>query len=111
MKQAPLFAVVALMIPAPTSAAEYVPGMTCEQVGDFAEAVATQMKDDPRTGFVGLTLREQIEGLRQSTPAYPRARRALEKIVRAIYANPKLRSAPPEAVGKAYEQACEALGG
>ena len=101
----------AISIASPALAAPYVPGMTCGQVGDFAESVADQMRSDPKTGFVGLTLKEQIAGLRQSIRGYPATWTALEKIIRAIYSTPALRSAAPDSVGKAYERACSAFGG
>lgn len=104
-------AVVALSVAAPSFAAPYVPGMTCEQVGDFASIVADQMKPDPKTGATGVALKESLAGLRQSIPDYPGTRAALGKIIRAIYSTPTLRKAAPDDVGKAYERTCVALGG
>jgi len=91
-------------LPAPAIAAEYVPGMTCHEVGGFAEAVIVEKS-------LGDSLKEQISGMRQSIPAYPRTQAALEKIIRSIYANPALRKASPDDVGKAYERACMVLAG
>jgi hypothetical protein len=99
-----VFLAIGFACTAPAPAAEYVPGMTCHEVGGFAEAVAVQKS-------LGDTLKEQIAGMHQSTPGYPRTRAALEKIIRAIYANLALRSASPENVGKSYEQACIVVAG
>jgi hypothetical protein len=94
--------VTSLCLSAPAFAADYVPGMTCEQVGGFAESVAEQKA-------LGLSLRKQIIGMRQSIPNYPDTQAKLAKIIRAIYGDPALGSAPPEAVGKAYERTCMLL--
>jgi len=105
MMRASYFVIVILAMPfllGPAMAAEYVPGMRCDQVGGFAESVAAQKS-------LGDTLKEQIDGMRQSSPDYPHARHALEMIIRGIYASRALGTASPEAVGKAYERTCMAL--
>jgi hypothetical protein len=81
------------------SADDYVPGMNCDQVGDFAETVV-------REKGMGDTLQEQIDGMRQSISGYRSTQHALEKIIRAIYKQPELRAASPEAVNLAYKRAC-----
>lgn len=86
-------------IAAPTSK-EYVPGLSCEEVGGFAEQVALMKMQ-------GETMEDQIGGMRQSIPGSTDTQAALEKIIRAIYAdNAAVGKAPAERVGQAYERAC-----
>jgi hypothetical protein len=83
--------------------AGYVPGMSCSEVGGFAQQVVEQKS-------IGVTLNEAVAGLRQSLgPEYGNTQRALEKIIRAIYGTKTLSTATPEEVGAAYERACEVV--
>jgi hypothetical protein len=84
-----------------TALAGYVPGMSCSEVGGFAQQVVEQKS-------IGVTLKEAVVGLRQSLgPEYRDTKRALEKIVRAIYGTKTLSTAAPEEVAAAYQRACE----
>lgn len=81
----------------------YVQGMTCEQVGVFAQAVADTKRD-------GETLRGQLSDLRNLLPAgYDEAKRSLGMIIRAIYSSKPLANATPEAVANAYQKSCEVV--
>jgi hypothetical protein len=94
-----------VLLAQPPAFADYVPGMSCHEVGGFAEQVAEQKS-------IGVTLNEAVVGLRQSLgPEYRGAKRALEKIIRAIYSTKALSSATSDAIRDAYERACEVVAG
>lgn len=100
----PVLPALMFVASAATASAEYVAGMTCDEVRGFAEAVAVQKG-------LGDSLKEQVDGMRQSIAGYPDTQAALEKIIRAIYANARLGAGRPEDVGKAYEQTCQLFKG
>lgn len=82
------------------NAADYVPGMTCEQVGDFSVTVALQKTH-------GESRKQQISDMRQSIPDYPGTQHALEQIILGIYGSGPLSRANPDDVGDAYRKSCE----
>lgn len=84
--------------------AEYVPGVTCPEVGGFAGAVVREKR-------MGNSLAEQINGMRQSIPDCPKAQVALEAIIRAIYAGGALSHGEPDQVAEAYEKSCRLVEG
>lgn len=94
------FSAYALAATADFMAIEYVPGMSCQEVGGFAQSVATEKEQ-------GSSLDEQIQEMRQSIPGYQNTQDALALIVRAIYTNSQLSKASPSDIRRDYEQACE----
>ena len=78
-----------------------VPGMTCAEIGSFAERVAQQKAE-------GVALDDTVRRLRRSlAPEYAPTAPELEKVVRAIYGMAIFSTASPEEVGIAYQTACE----
>ena len=94
------FSAYALAAPTDFAAIEYVPGMSCQEVGGFAQSVATE-KDQ------GSSLAEQMREMRQSIPGYQNTQDALAKIIQAIYTNSQLSKASPTDIQRDYERACE----
>jgi hypothetical protein len=76
-----------------------VAGMSCPEIGRFAQQVAAQKAN-------GASLDEAVRRLRRSVRPADNER-ALEDIVRAIYGIEVFSTATPEEVGAAYELACE----
>jgi hypothetical protein len=101
----PVYA-AAIAIALPLAAhADYVPGMTCEEVGFYAEAVASKKRS-------GETMQEQIIQNRQElSRAYSATMHAEEQIIKAIYQIKALSEATPEAVHAAYERTCRSQPG
>jgi hypothetical protein len=93
---------IALAVFVSTSAiASDVPGMTCSEIGSFAQQVAEHKAE-------GVFVDDAIRRLRQSFGSeHADTEHELEKIVRAIYGMQILSTASPEEVGTAYETACE----
>ena len=93
---------IALAVLASTPAvASDVPGMTCAEIGSFAERVAQQKAE-------GVSFDDTVRRLRRSlAPEYAPTAPELEKIVRAIYGMAIFSTASPEEVGIAYQTACE----
>ena len=78
-----------------------VPGMTCSEVGSFAQRVAQQK-------VTGVALNQAVPRLRRSfRREHADTEHELEKIVRAIYEMPIFSTVGPEEVGNAYRTACE----
>lgn len=86
------------------SNADYVAGMNCDEVGYAAFATA-QWRDE------GMSLKEQLDGLRQSLPhgEYQDTQRALRRIIRTIYTQPAMKKATPSEVREAFQKTCEML--
>jgi len=95
---------VSLLVSPLLASADYVPGMNCDEVG-LAAFFTAQWRDE------GMTLKEQLDGLRQSLPPgeYQDTQRAMAKIIRAIYTLPAMRKATPSEVQNAYQKTCEML--
>jgi hypothetical protein len=78
-----------------------VPGMTCSEIGSFAQQVAQRKAE-------GISVDDAIRRLRYpSTPNTLTPSIELEKIVRAIYGMQIFSTASPTEVGTAYQTACE----
>jgi hypothetical protein len=78
-----------------------VPGMTCSEIGSFAQQVAQRKAE-------GVSRDDAIRRLRQSFGSEPAdTEHELEKIVRAIYGMQIFSTASPAEVGTAYQTACE----
>ena len=78
-----------------------VPGMTCSELGSFAQQVAQRTAE-------GVSVDDAIRRLRQSFGSeHADCEHELEKIVRAIYGMQIFSTASPEDVGTAYQTACE----
>jgi hypothetical protein len=93
----------AILICAAPVFADYVPGMSCYEVRGFAQQVVEQKA-------IGVDLKEAVTGLRQSLgPEYRDTKRALEKIIQAIYTTRSLSTASSEEVATAYERACKVV--
>ena len=89
------------MPPLPPAAAIDVPGMTCSEVGSFAQRVAQQKA-------TGVALNQAVPRLRRSfRREHADTEHELEKIVRAIYEMPIFSTVSPEEIGRAYRTACE----
>jgi len=97
-----LMGTIVLAVFANTSAiASDVPGMTCSEIGSFAQQV-TQRKAE------GVSVDDAIRRLRQSFGSeHADTEHELEKIVRAIYGMQIFSTARPEEIGTAYQTACE----
>ena len=93
---------IVLAVFASTSAtASDVPGMTCPEIGSFAQEVAQRKAE-------GVSVDDAIRRLRQSFGSeHADSEHELEKIVRAIYGMQIFSTASPEEVGTAYQTACE----
>ena len=93
---------IVLAVFASTSAtASDVPGMTCSEIGSFAQQVAQRKAE-------GVSVDDAIRRLRQSFGSeHADSEHELEKIVRAIYGMQIFSTASPEDVGTAYQTACE----
>ena len=93
---------IVLAVFASTSAiASDVPGMTCSEIGSFAQQVAQRKAE-------GVSVDDAIRRLRQSFGSeHADSEHELEKIVRAIYSMQIFSTASPEEVGTAYQTACE----
>ena len=91
---------LAVFVSAPASAID-VPGMTCSEIGSFAQRVAQQRA-------AGVALNQAVPRLRRSFgPEHADTEHELEKIVRAIYEMPIFSTVSPPEVGNAYRTACE----
>ena len=78
-----------------------VPGMTCSEIGSFAQQVAQRKAE-------GVSVDDAIRRLRLSFGSeHADTEHELEKIVRAIYGMQIFSIASPEEVGTAYQTACE----
>ena len=78
-----------------------VPGMTCSEIGSFAQQVAQRKAE-------GVSVDDAIRRLRLSFGfEHAGTEHELEKIVRAIYGMQIFSTASPEEVGTAYQTACE----
>jgi hypothetical protein len=88
------------VLPCVAGANPYVPGMSCDQVGDFAAAVVVAKAE-------GDSAKQQISDMRQSIGQYPETQRGLARIISAIYDKRDLRAASPDAAQGAYKRACE----
>jgi len=78
-----------------------VPGMTCSEIGSFAQQVAEHKAE-------GVFVDDAIRRLRQSFGSeHADTEHELEKIVRAIYGMPIFSTSRPDEVGTAYQAACE----
>ncbi len=96
-----LMGTIVLAVFASTSAiASDVPGMTCSEIGSFAQQVAQRKAE-------GVSVDDAIRRLRQSLSQHPDTEHELEKIVRAIYGMQIFSNASPAEIGTAYETACE----
>ena len=97
-----LMGTIVLAVFASTSAiASDVPGMTCSEIGSFAQQVAQRKAE-------GVSVDDAIRRLRQSFGSeHADSEHELEKIVRAIYGMQIFSTASPEEVGTAYQTACE----
>jgi hypothetical protein len=93
---------IVLAVFASTSAiASDVPGMTCSEIGSFAQQVAQRKAE-------GVSVDDAIRRLRQSFGSeHADSEHELEKIVRAIYGKQTFSTASPEEVGTAYQTACD----
>ena len=84
-----------------SASASDVPGMTCSEIGSFAQQVAQRKA-------AGVSIGEAVRHLRKSFGSkHLDAEHELEKIVRAIYGMQIFSTASPEEVGTAYQTACE----
>ena len=91
---------LAVSVSTPAAAID-VPGMTCSEVGSFAQRVAQQKA-------TGVALNQAVPRLRRSfRREHADTEHELEKIVRAIYEMPIFSTVGPEEVGNAYRTACE----
>src|ERR1051326_5821505 len=97
-----LMGTIVLAVFASTSAtASDVPGMTCSEIGSFAQQVAERKAR-------GISGDDAIRRLRLSFGSeHADTEHELEKIVRAIYGKQIFSTASPEEVGTAYQTACE----
>jgi len=97
-----LIGTIVLAVFASTSAtASDVPGMTCSEIGSFAQQVAERKAE-------GISVDDAIRRLRLSFGSeHADTEHELEKIVRAIYGKQIFSAASPEEVGTAYQTACE----
>jgi len=93
---------IVLAVFASTSAiASDVPGMTCSEIGSFAQQVAKRKAE-------GVSIDDTIRRLRRSFGSeHADTEHEMEKIVRAIYGMQIFSTASPEDVGTAYQTACE----
>src|SRR5437588_9636162 len=92
--------VLAVFASTPATASD-VPGMTCPEIGSFAQQVAQRKAE-------GVSVDDAIRRLRQSFGSeHADSEHELEKIVRAIYGMLIFSTASPEEVGSAYQTACE----
>ena len=93
---------IGLAVSVSTAAAAIdVPGMTCSEVGSFAQRVAQQKA-------TGVALNQAVPRLRRSfRREHADTEHELEKIVRAIYEMPIFSTVSPAEVGNAYRTACE----
>src|SRR5438094_9035833 len=93
---------IVLTVVASTSAiASDVPGMTCSEIGSFAQQVAQRQAE-------GVSVDDAIPRLRQSFGSeHADSEHELEKIIRAIYGMQIFSNASPEEIGTAYQTACE----
>jgi hypothetical protein len=78
-----------------------VPGMTCSEIGSFAQQVAQRKAEGISIDAVVRHLRESFGSKHLDTE------HELEKIVRAIYGMQIFSTATPDEVGTAYQTACE----
>ena len=91
---------LAVSVSTPAAAID-VPGMTCSEVGSFAQRVAQQKA-------TGVALNQAVPRLRRSfRREHADTEHELEKIVRAIYEMPIFSTVSPAEVGNAYRTACE----
>ena len=91
---------LAVSVGTPAAAID-VPGMTCSEVGSFAQRVAQQKA-------TGVALNQAVPRLRRSfRREHADTEHELEKIVRAIYEMPIFSTVSPAEVGNAYRTACE----
>jgi hypothetical protein len=97
-----LMGTIVLAVFASTSAiTSDVPGMTCSEIGSFAQQVAQRKAE-------GFSVDDAIRRLRQSFGSeHADTEHELEKVVRAIYGMQIFSTASPEEVGTAYQTACE----
>ena len=97
-----LMGTIVLAVFASTSAiASDVPGMTCSEIGSFAQQVAQRKAE-------GISVDDAIRRLRESFGSkHADTEHELEKVVRAIYGIQIFSTASPEEVGTAYQTACE----
>ena len=88
---------IVLAVFASTSAtASDVPGMTCSEIGSFAQQVAVQRAE-------GVSIDKAVGRVRQSLSQHPDTEHELEKIVRAIYGMQIFSNASPAEIGTAYD--------
>src|SRR5205085_11107153 len=92
--------VMAVFASTPATASD-VPGMTCPEIGSFAQQVAQRKAE-------GVSVDDAIRRLRQSFGSeHGDSEHELEKIVRASCGMQIFATASPEDGGTAYEPACE----
>ena len=91
---------LAVSVSTPAAAID-VPGMTCSEVGSFAQRVAQQKA-------TGVALNQAVPRLRRSFGReHADTEHELEKIVRGLYEMPIFSTVSPAEVGNAYRTACE----
>jgi len=91
---------LAVSVGTPAAAID-VPGMTCSEVGSFAQRVAQKKS-------AGVALNQAVPRLRRSFGReHADTEHELEKIVRALYEMPIFSTVSPAEVGNAYRTACE----
>src|SRR5690348_12282657 len=92
---------IVLVFVSRSATASDVPGMTCSEIGSFAQQVAQRKAE-------GFSVDDAIRRLRQSFGSeHADTEHELEKVVRAIYGMQIFSTASPEEVGTAYQTACE----
>lgn len=100
-----IIAIVLLVFSANAYAINYAgSGMSCSEVGGFAEQVAyqKQMKD-------GVTLKEALSGMHDSLSGgdFKSTERILAQIINEIYKRPYLSKLNPDMVRSTFEHDCE----
>lgn len=77
-------------------------GMTCEEIGRFAQIVVISKKD-------GLSLKEQLKGMHESLSGgnFKTTEKVLAKVIQEIYKKPYLAQLTPEMTREVFINDCK----